>query len=644
MNSIKKILKKAINASERILSFFLRIKKKEDVDFSQEQMELDKKLVWSLSKSRIPSPAQLKYIKKYLSTKEKIILSVCFLIIFSSSAFLCTAFYKTHLREVPISGGKYIEGLLGAPKYINPLYSSISDVDSDISGLIYSSLFKRGKDGELVKDLVEEYEISEDGKIYTIVVRRDAKWHNGKNLTAEDVVFTFNTIKNKEFNSPLRGSLLGVNIEKAEGEDDKIKFLLPEAYAPFLELLTFGILPSEIWGQVLPEGARLADYKIGSGPYKIDNIVKDESGKVKEYNLKPNETYYNGVPKIDLTFKFFSSYEEAIAALNNNEINGINYLPKDLLGSIPMIKKYNYQELQFSQLMLIFLNQENNSALKEKKVRQALAFALDRQNIVDNLVNESAELAYGPILPNSFAYYNGALKKYDYNKSEAEKLLDEAGWKIKNITKEDLKKAEGEKEDDKKNTRDEALKILNMGEGAWREKSGEYLTIKLTAIDNIDNEQSANFVKKYWEEVGVKTTIELIAGQSQSGMVNKREFEVLFYGQILGTDPDPYFFWHSTQAGENGFNLAGFKNEEVDELLEQARIAVKIGDRQEKYKKFQEIITEEEPAIFMYSPFYTYIQSKELKGFDVKSITRPSDRFANVNEWYEKTGKKIVWK
>ena len=176
----------------------------------QVQAELDKKLVFSLAKSRWPSFKQLKYVKKYLNQAERLALVACLAVIVFSSIFLAVRFYKTHLQIIPAAGGDYIEGAVGSIKYINPLYSSASDLDSDLAELVYSSLFRRNVSAELVNDLAEKYEVSPDGKTYTINIRSDAVWHNGDPVTVDDVTFTFEAIKNIRYKSTLRDVVSGV--------------------------------------------------------------------------------------------------------------------------------------------------------------------------------------------------------------------------------------------------------------------------------------------------------------------------------------------------------------------------------------------------------------------------------------------------
>ncbi|MCX6795937.1 MAG: ABC transporter substrate-binding protein [Candidatus Falkowbacteria bacterium] len=646
---IKKILNFIKDAAFKLIKVLSFGQSQKTAGFEQ-QIKLDKKLVFSLSKSRIPNWQQMRYLKKFLSLRELLVIRVSCLIIAVCLIIVGSKFYKDHLQVRPIKGGKYTEALVGAPIHINPLYASINDVDSDLSSLIYSSLFRRGKNGELVKDLVDNYEVSPDGKVYTFTIKSGIKWQagnsivSGSELNADDMVFTFAAIQSKQYQSPLRDSFVGVEIEKIDNQ--KIKFTLAEPYAAFLDLLTFGIMPANLWSEIAPELFELTQYQkkpIGSGIYRFDQYVVDKAGNIKEYDLVANSDYYGQQPYIDLSFKFYPSYEEAIAALNNNEVDGLSYLPLELKGGIITPKAYNYNKLFLPQLTAIFLNKDSNQALGDKSVRQALAYAIDRKEIINQTLGGDAYLVDGPILPNSFAYDQN-IKKYDYNPTQAGQLLDNTDWKLVDITPEQVARASSEVSSADEKIKQSAEKILRVGTGQWRQKNQEFLVIKLSTVDRNENRLVAEEIKKYWESAGVKTELEILpASQVQTEVIKNRSFDALFYGQVLGGDPDPYAFWHSSQTGTAGFNIANYINKEADQLIEDARLTSDIAKRQELYKKFQAIIVEEEPAIFMYSPVYTYVQNAKLKGFTVKDIVLPSDRLADVQEWYLQTGKQLVW-
>ena len=648
MDSEKSKISRYLDKAKTLLApfYFLSKAERSGNGFSSRQTELDKKLIYSLAKSKIPNLRQIKYLKRFLSRKELILINLCLVIIFINLFILGYNFYKNHVKLVPVLGGEYIEGLIGAPGHINPLYANTSDVDSDLSQLIFSSLFKHGQSGELVKDLVTDYAISEDGKTYTLTIRDDGKWHNGEKVTTDDIVFTFNAISNLRYKSPLRISFSGVSLEKVD--EKTVKFNLTEPYAAFLELLTFGIIPENLWLPISPEAATLAELNfkpIGSGPYKFKSLTKDKSGNIRSYSLAVNDDdYYGPEPHLEnLTFKFFSNFEEAVAALNENSVNGLSYLPSYLKDSLISKDSLNFHRLNQPQITAIFFNQKNNQALADKKVRQALTLALGKNEIVSAIFGEDAYLIDGPILPNNFAY-NQEMKKYKFSPEEAEKLLEESGWVRVDLTSEEIEKTETDKESTDEKIRGEAEAKLGMGVGSWRKKDNKFLSITLTTVETENNIKITEKIKSDWEKAGVKTNLNIIpVSQIQAEVIKPKNFESLLYGQVIGNDPDVYTFWHSSQTGEGGLNLADYTNKEIDQLLEDARLTSNQEQRIEKYKKFQEIMAEEVPAIFLYSPYYTYIQSKKIKGFDVKNILTPSHRFSNISDWYIKTGKRIVW-
>lgn len=694
---------------ENVFFRFFRIfkKKKINSDVDETLNDLDNKLVYSLSPKKIPNFKQLKYTKKVLSPIEKLLLNIFIILIVVALIFLGVKFLKKHVNAYPKAGGEYIEGMVGSPKNINPLYDSARDVDSDISRLIYSSLFKRDKNGLIINDLVENYSVSSNGLEYTIKIKENVKWHNGEQLSANDVIFTFEAIKNPDYGSNLRSVFSGVNIVAID--DYSFKFVLTETYPEFIELLTFGILPQNLWGDVSSANAFLNELNIkpiGSGPYKFKSLTKNKSGDIKEFTLVANTDYYDQSPYISkLILKFYSNYNELVSALNNNEVDGLSYLPHSLKSDLVSQNSLNFNSLNLPQITSIFLNSKKNSILSDNKIRQALTEFIDRNKICDEIFSGNAKTAYGPILPSS-ASYNDNITKHEYNYEEASTILNEAGWNIVelkanevSLIKEviDLEKQKKEAEavvatstetavedlnnqntaDEKSTsnivdinatlaTRTETLKAIDNWEikrniietfalndeeliGNWRYKatkdSGKpynYLTINLTTVDLIDNISVAEFIKTSWESAGIKTFIKTISSnQVQSEIIKQKNFEALLLSQVVGSDQDVYSFWHSSQISETGLNISEYKNKEVDKILEEARTSLKSDERIEKYKKFQELLSADSPVIFLYFPTYNYIQNKKVKGFDFVNILNPADRFNNISYWYIKVDRKI---
>lgn len=561
------------------------------------QGDLDRKLVYTFSPRKIPTGSQIKHLKKFLNPREYLIVKICALVILINLIYLGAVYIKSHLQYSPVAGGEYIEGVVGYPRTINPLYAVNRDVDGDLSRLLYSSLFKYDENGNLGNDLANDVTISPDNKEYLIKIKDNVKWHNGSRLTVDDIIFTLSLIQNPDYHSPLRGSLATTGVEKID--DVTIKFSLVQPYAPFLELLTFGILPEKLWSNISPSGAVLSDLNlkpIGSGPFKFKSLVKDSGGNLKDYYLAVNNDYYGLVPYLkSINFKFFNDYPEAIKALNDNKIIGLGYLPFDFRKELLAKNSLRLHELIQPKIVSLFLNESKNKSLSDKEVRVALAQALDKDRVISEVFAGLYQRVDGPILPQSFAY-NEAITKYNYNP-----------------------------------------------EGAIVVIKAKPLTTALTVIDSGSNVAVAEKIKAYWEAVGIKVSIKIISSEQAANIIKDRDFEILLYGEAVGGDPDLYAFWHSSQIGSKGLNLSNYNNSAVDKLLVDARNTTKIADRVAGYKKFQEIITDNLPAIFLYSPTYTYVQSQELNGFSGTMTIEPGDRFASVNKWYLKTNKKLTW-
>ena len=625
-------------------------------------IDLDKKLVYSLSKSKIPKFSQLKYLGKTLSKEESRLINFFIFLIIINLGWLGFNAAQQHLKVLPASGGQYSEGVIGGPVHINPLYSSLSEADSDISRLIYSSLFKYDGNGRLIGDLADSYSVSADGKIYTIKIRGDARWQNGDKLTADDVIFTFNDILNPAFNSPLRASFAGVDANKID--DQTVVFTLSESYAPFLGLLTFGILPQSVWGQIDPRSAPIAVANLkplGSGPYEFKVLTKDSAGDIKTYTVTANKNYFGQKPFIkDIVFKFYGGTEEAVSALNDNSIDGLGNLSPDNRANLIAKNSFNFNQLALPRLKAIFFNQSNNQSLKDVKVRQALSFATPKQQIIDQAEAGNAKVADGPLPDNSYAF-NAGIEKYNFDLNRAASLLDSAGWKKFTISADDFSAIKTKSASSTAVLNNDEKNELILGPGTWLYQEQalaktavkpktpapvvlNYLIVKLTIIDDAENNQIADIIKSSWEKVGVKVIITPVAlSDIQNTAIKPKNYEALLFTEQIGNDPDVYVFWDSTQTAAGDLNLSNYQNQDVDKLLEDGRTNIDQKQRLADYQQFQSLLSADAPAIFLFSPNYTYVQNKKLKGFAVQSIATPPDRFSDINNWYVKTGEKLEW-
>lgn len=561
----------------------------------------------------MPSFQQLKYLPQLLTLREKRLVRILLGIILISLILVGINFYFTRLEPVPGVGGEYTEGLVGLPQFINPILAPASTTDMDISRLVFSGLLRYDKNQRLIPDLAMRYEISDDGKIYTFFLRDNVLWHDEDSFTADDVIFTIQAIQDSEWRSPLLASFRGVEVEKID--DYTLKFVLEKPFAPFLSLLTFGIMPGHIWENIPPLQANLTEFNIkpiGSGPFQFKSLTKDRRGFIKSYTLERFDKYYREKPYLKrVTFKFFLTSEEAAEALETKKIDGLSYLPQDIKNKLASYKNIEIYTLHLPHFTALFFNKNANEFLDSKAIRTALAHSLDKPRIISEVLANEGEVINGPILAGQLGYHS-EIKKYQFNLELAGEILDEAEWVL-----------------------DEDTKI--------RQKDDQELAVKLATVDGSETEKAAKIIQECWQFLGVKVELEIFPkNEIQREIIKPRAYQILLYGMISGFDPDPYSFWHSSQREAPGLNLAGFANRDADHLLEQARQTSDKEKREELYIAFQDIIAEELPAIFLYNPTHSYLVDKKIKGIDIKQISIPSDRFANIEEWYIKT--KRMWK
>jgi len=619
-----------------------------------QQKELDKKLVYTLNKKKIPTLKQLKYLPKVLDKKQQLIAGGLLVLIIVSLGAILVNFFNRNFVALPKPGGEYTIGLIGAPQYINPLLSQTNDVDADIARLVFSGLVKYNNELQLEVDLASGWQISEDQKNYLFTLKDNLKWQDGQPITADDVIFTFQSIKDPEFKSPLLISFRGVEIEKVD--EKTVRFVLPEIYPSFLDLLTVGILPSHIWGEIPPVNANLTEYNlkpIGSGPWKFKSLAKDRLGNIKSYTLVANENYYAQRPYLEkINFKFYPDFETAVAALKNHSTNGISFLPKDFKSQLGAQKNLKYYSLSLPQYTAIFFNQKQNESLKDKNVRKALALSINKEEILNKTLQLDGKIIDGPILPVDIQ--TSPDKALSFNLDQANKTLDDAGWQkltaeqYQAYLAEKEQKAQAEKEKttagaENNNTTTQAEPEENLEEEVssaqtfYRKKSDTILEINLTTVNQSENIKAAKLVQQAWEKIGAKVSLQIVEGSKISrDTIKPRNYQALLFGIIVGSDPDPYAFWHSSQIQDPGLNLTSFANRDTDAWLQEAR---KTNDWEKKtaaYQKFQDTLASETPAIFLYKPTYTYVADQKIKGIGLDRIIVPADRLNDSTEWYVK--------
>ncbi len=575
-------------------------------------VDLDKKLVGSLSKTRLPRLGQLKYLSRILSRRDYRFLQILCAILLVNVVFLGWKAYLASTVEVPKYGGTYTEGLVGSPQYINPLFLHANDSDRDLVHLIYSGLVSYTADRTIVPDLAEKYEVSKDQKVYTFHLRKNVKWHDGEPFTADDVVFTISKIQDPTTKSPSQPSYADIVVKKID--DTTVSFSLSKPFAPFLDLAALPILPRHIWQDVSPEQLPLSSYNlkpIGTGAWKFKSFQKDSDGTIRSYTLVRNDDAYTRKSYLEkIVFTFYPDAESAIEGLKNRQVQGISFLPRTLRDQLVKDTALRYYHLSLPQYTALFFNQTNNTDLGNVSVRKALALFLDKERIVQESTKGEADVISAPLLK-GFIGYHDTVKKYPFDPKQATELLGSAGWN---------RGADG-----KLATKD-------------KKGGGRTFSIDLATVDTPQTVSAAGMVKEMWEKAGITVNVSVQSSSDiKSAVIDPRKYDVLLYGALIGSDPDLYPYWHSSQKNAPGLNLAMFSDSAADKLLEEARENADPKVREEKYKRFQDILADEVPALFLYSPTYTYVMTSTVRGVhDNRLIVYPADRFNDIYEWYIK--------
>lgn len=562
----------------------------------------------SLRGSRFPTWKQWKELPRFLSQKERRVFSAALLLCVASGGLLGIRFWLSNETLLPAIGGSYIEGALGSPQYINPLYAIGSDVDSDLTRLMFSGVMRFDGDHGLVPDLAERYVVSDDQKTYTFTLRNDALWHDGEPVTSTDVLFTIHAIQNPEYHSPLSVSFGGVNI--ATPDERTIVFTLEEPFAPFLAALTVGILPAHLWEEVSPQNAPLAQLNIkpvGSGPFMFSKLTKDNKGTLRSYSVERNSRFYRGTVYLnDITLKFYNTLHELTDAVRNKNVEGASVLAAQDAQSLANDDVIALGSPRLSQFTAAFFNQKQSTVLADDDIRAALVLATDRVLIAQTASGTYATPIASPILP-GMPGYDSATSIPSADVEGAKGLLESKGWTV----------ADG---------------------ATTRAKSGVELAFTITTLDSPDLIAATHELQRQWSVLGANVSVSVVdQGTLQNDVIKNHAFDVLLAGERYGAYPDLYPFWHSSQGTYPGLNLSGFTNRKVDSAIEVARTNTDPAKAAEAAQLLSSTFAEEHSAIMLYQPQYLYALSPKLFGTAVANVTTPSDRFTNVESWYRKT-------
>ncbi|PIR82415.1 hypothetical protein COU20_02735 [Candidatus Kaiserbacteria bacterium CG10_big_fil_rev_8_21_14_0_10_59_10] len=525
---------------------------------------------------------------------------------------------------VPARGGTHAEGVIGTARFVNPILA-MSQADQDLAALVYSGLTRKSADGAHMPDIAQSFEISEDGTTYTFHLRPDARFHDGAPLTSADVLFTIRAAQNPEHRSPRRADWEGVSI--AAPDEHTVVFTLPNPYAPFLENTELGILPRHLWESVSSEDFAfhaLNTKPVGSGPFMVKNVITDSTGAPLRYELVPFKDFSLGQPLLKrLTIHLYPNEEALLAAFRTGVIQAFAAASPATLGSLNgSVGGSAVLEAPLTRVFGIFFNQSRSPVLADAAVRRALDTALDKEAIVDEVLGGYGTPLTGPIPPGLI----GGLPLPPEALSKEERL--EAAHEIL--------RAGLWKRPDAATTTDESAepRIWVKGE--------QPLSFSIATADVPELVRTAEAVAEAWRELGADVDVNIYnLAEFNTNIIRPREYSAVLFGGVVGRTLDLFAFWHSSQRNDPGLNLALYTSTRADRILAAARAENDREERQEMYREFSEVVGEDMPAVFLFSPTFVYVTRPDIHGVELSAVTTPSERFASVHRWYISTER--VW-
>jgi len=520
------------------------------------------------------------------------------------------------LMSVPgvSAGGSFTEGILGTPRFANPVLA-ITRADQDVTTLVYSGLMKIAPDGTLVPDVAESIVVSDDGTTYTIVLRTDVQFHDGVQLTANDVLFTIGLAQNADLKSPFRGNWNDVVVEAVDQETLLIS--LSEPYAPFIENFTIGILPAHIWRTIPIAQVPFSEYNttpIGSGPYMVKSAAFSSSGTVDSYSLTAAPDHYQNPLIAEITLKFFGTELALGEALTQGTIDATSYIPPEQLGTIDP-EVFTTINTPLPRTFGLFFNQNRSVALRDSAVREALELVLDRQAIIDQAISGSGIPSLESVVSSTSAVQSTDVASTsnltDTQRLEAARsILEDADWSLTSV-------------------------------GTWEKEiddSAIDLTVTIRTANNPTLEATLEAVTAAWRELGVTVLTEQYEQTDLiQSVIRPRDFSVLLFGLDVSRSRDLFPFWHSSQQNDPGLNITQYANLTVDDYLETARVSQNEPDRLAAIDSALTVIRTERPAIFLFQPTNVYVVNRSIQTAPMQQMGRPADRFSNIAIWNTST-------
>ncbi len=535
-----------------------------------------------------------------LTPTERIIFRIACATSCVAGFFVLFNAYYAATEEVPAKGGSFTEGIVGQPTFVNPLLSSGSDSDESAIELLFPRL----------GSLTEEYVTSPDRKTVSVKLKKDLAWDDGTPLTANDVVFTVETMQDILVRGSGAGAWYGVIAETTN--DDEVRFTLREPSAFFESTVrALRVAPHHIFGAIPAANLRLSAYNlepVGAGPWKFAGMKTERSGFITEMDFVPNPRYAGTEPFMtNFSLRFYPDEESAIAGFNAKEIDGFGGINPD--EAKELLVEHRLASISLPRYYAVFFNPNTHPALKEKTVRQALAYAIDRKKIARDVFSDYAAAAEGPLAPQTEGYDAAALTAPDNAAEAAKTILNAAGWLV---------------------NPEDGIRYKTIG----KERIKLAFAVLTPEIPNLL--RTMEIVKKDWLAIGVQADVTPMAVEDmQKGPLKTRNYEMAVFGNVLKGNPDVFAFWHSSQKFYPGLNLAMYDNKAVDAIL--AGISKAEKPDRAQLTKLQQIIHDDAPAAFLINPNYIYALPTNLHGFNADGLVSPEDRLQDTAAWYVRT-------
>ena len=637
--------------SQNILQNISEIEKNQIDELETKSTNSEKKLSF---KKRFQDTLE-SYWSAYKSLPVKKICMVWITLGLSILFFILTfmTFNQRFLITIPTYGGEINEGILGTVRFINPVLA-YSNVDKDLTNLIYAGLTKKDIDGKIIMNLAENISITPDGLHYNVKIRDNAIFHDGKPVTVEDVIYTINVIQDKNIDSPLALNFEGVTINKIN--DQELIFNLKKPFIYFQENLNVGILPKHLWQHLTAVEFSFSDYNlkpIGAGPYQISKIIK-ESNIVKEIQLNSFKKYVLNRPYInDLNIFIYTNQKTLEEDFKEEKINRVSQINKNEILNIKN-KILFIATSSLPNLYSLSLNPNKNILLADKNIRLALAVAINKDEIIQNIFQEKAEIANSNLVfsknklnqvqTNELTNLELAKKylaKYLQNKSK--------NTNIKNSKSIDLTKIinSGNIKSNNNISGSSTENSVNLVPADTISNSAASSTLGTINISTVNTEELklvAELMKNYWQALGFNVNIKVYElSDFSTNIIKNRDFEILLFGAKIEKDTDLFAYWSSTQRNYPGLNITGYVSKNLDKNLEIIRNSQNLEERKIAIQNIDGELQDEMPAIPLYTKIFTYyINNQEKKSAVIPKFMNSSEiRFENIENWFMYTEK--IW-